>query len=171
MASVARPVQHTWPTSLAVGVALGWFAILALAMWIGSNDPRPIQAWFVAYPMFALYPGVAGLAASRARSPGVVVALATLIPMVALWLALLPAAVDDTPFGVRDDRVQYALVTLVSGLGLLVAIRTGARVMRRGANRSGIQGGGVTVPGFAVAGVIFLAATAIAFYPVIILTT
>jgi len=160
MTTRTQPVEGTWPISTAVGVALGWVAVLVLSMWIGSNGPRPIAAWFVAYPMFALYPGVAALAASRARSSNVVIALATLVPMAALWLALSPAAVGDTPFGVRDDRLAYAFVTLVSGLGLFVAIRVGARVMRRG----------LPFPGFVIAGAIFVVVVGVASFPLFILT-
>ena len=152
MTSAARPVQGTWPTSLAAGVTLGWFAILALAMWIGLNDPTILPAWFVAYPMFALYPGVAAFAVSRAGS-GVVTALATLVPLAALWLALQTAAVQETPFGIRDDRLEYGLYTLVNGLGLLVGIRSGARLMRARH----------TILGFIAAGVVFVVVAAFAF--------
>src|SRR5262245_4501876 len=145
MMSAARPVQGTWPNSLAIGTALGWFAILALAIWAGSNGPRPVEAWFVAYPMFALYPGVAALGVSRATSPGAVTALAVLIPMAALWLAFQSAALQEGPHGIRDDRLEYGIYTLVNGLGLLVGIRTGVRLMRARH----------TVVGFAAAGVVF----------------
>ena len=160
MTTRTEPTAGSWPTSTAIGVALGWFAVLALSMWFGSNGSRPIVAWFVAYPMFVLYPGVAALAASRARSSNLVIALATLIPMAALWLALSPE-MYDTPFGVRDDRLGYAFVTLVSGLGLLVAIKVGAPVMRRG----------LPFPGFVIAGAIFVVAAGIASFPLIILMT
>jgi hypothetical protein len=158
MTTRTEPTAGSWPTSTAIGVALGWFAVLALSMWFGSNGSRPIVAWFVADPMFVLYPGVAALAASRTRSSNLVIALATLIPMAALWLVLSPA-VFDTPFGVRDDRLKYAFVTLVIGLGLLVATRIGARAMRRGH----------PVLGFAVAGAFFVVATTIASFPLIVL--
>ena len=161
MTTRTEPTAGSWPTSTAIGVALGWFAVLALSMWFGSNGSRPIVAWFVAYPMFVLYPGVAALAASRTRSSNLVIALATLIPMAALWLALLPTAVQDSPFGVRDDRAKYAFITVVSGIGLLVAAQSGAGLMRRGR----------TAMGFAVAGVIFVLVIAVAFLPAIILTT
>jgi len=127
-------------------------------MWFGSNGSRPIVAWFVAYPMFVLYPGVAALAASRARSSNLVIALATLIPRAALWLALSPE-MYDTPVGDRDDRLTYAFVTLVIGLGLFVATRIGARAMRRGH----------IVLGFAVAGAFFVVATGIAAFPSILI--
>ena len=158
MTTRTEPTAGSWPTSTAIGVALGWFAVLALSMWFGSNGSRPIVAWFVAYPMFVLYPGVAALAASRARSSNLVIALATLIPMAALWLALSPE-VYDTPFGVRDDRLKYAVFTLVFGLGLLVATRIGARAMRRGH----------IVLGFAVAGAFFVLIAGIASFPFVVL--
>ena len=130
-------------------------------MWIGSNGSRPIAAWIVAYPMFVLYPGVAALAASRARSPNVVIALATLVSVAALWLALSPVMVGVSRLGVRDDRLKYALETFVCGLGLLVAIRNGERVMRRGHR----------LRGFVIAGAIFVVAACIAFTPELVITT
>ncbi|HET9346160.1 MAG TPA: hypothetical protein VFO05_10685 [Candidatus Limnocylindrales bacterium] len=152
--------QSTWPTSLAIGVALGWFAVLSLAMWLGSNAPRPIAAWLVAYPMFALFPGVAGLAVSRAKSPGLVTALSTAVPMAALWLVLQSSTVQETPFGTRDDRLKYGIYAVVIGLGLLVAIRTGARLMRSGH----------TLLGFLAAGLIFVGVAALASYLLLFVT-
>jgi hypothetical protein len=129
-------------------------------MWIGSNGSRPIAAWFVAYPMFALYPGVAALAASRARNANLVIALATLVPMAALWLALSPAVVIDPRFGILDQRDKYALMTFVVGLGLLEAARIGANFMRRGHR----------FRGFVIAGAIFVVAAIIASFPLTMLT-
>jgi hypothetical protein len=161
MATEVEPLDRTWPTATAVLVSLGWFAVLALAMWIGSNGPRPIMAWFVAYPMFALYPGVAAFAAVRTRSSTLVMSIAALVPSVALAWALLPSAIQEGPRGIRDERWIYAVFTLVSGLGLLVGIRAGTRLMRFGTR---------TIRGFVVAGAIFIAVTALAFIQLLSVT-
>jgi len=161
---LSQPIPRMWPTSLAVGVALAWFSVLAFAMWLGANPPQPIAAWFVAYPMFALYPGVAALAAARAQSPSIVAAVATLLPTAVLWLALAPGALYDAPFGVLDRRLEYGIYTVVTGSGLLIGIRAGARVMRR-PSRARIA------LGFVAAGAIFVTIAAVAFYGLLVFTT
>jgi hypothetical protein len=158
--TTTQPAETRWPTWMAVAFALAWFAVLALAMYIGAIEPRQFLAWFIAFPMFALYPGVAAFAASRAKSPRLVIAVAALVPTAVLgWTLLSNAVTGSWPF-VHDRRVMYFFVTLFAGLGLLYAIRMGTRVMRQGH----------VVTAYAVAGVVFITAMICSFYPAFVLT-
>ena len=161
MTSHAIPMQGNWRTAFAVLIPLEWLGVLALAMWLGSNGPRPIAAWFVAYPMFVLYPGVAALAASRAGSSTAVNAVATLTAIGALAWALAPAMVQEGPYGVRDDRDVYLPAILVAGFALALGIRAGTRLIRRGHSLIGMS----------VAGAVFVLPTVVAFYAAISFTT
>ena len=155
MTTRVRLAAASWSTLTAVVFALTWFAVLAVAMYVGLNQPTLLLAWFIAYPMFALYPGVAAFAAWRSRSPRLVIAVAVLVPMAVLGWTLLTNAVTGSGIFVRDHRVMYFLVTLFAGLGLMYAIRMGVRVMRDGHVVIGTVGAGAT----------FILATAIAFFP------
>jgi hypothetical protein len=158
--SQAIPIQGSWRTGFAVLIPLEWLGVLALAMWLGSNGPRPIAAWFVAYPMFALYPGIAAFAASKASSPTAVNAVATLTAIGALAWALAPAMVQKGPRGVRDDRDIYVPAILACGFALALAIRAGTRLIDRGR----------TFLGIVVAGAVFVLPTVVAFYAAISFT-
>ena len=160
MATAERPAQGSWPTTLAVGVVLGWLAVLALSMWLGSNGARPIAAWFVAYPMFVLYPSLAAFAASKSGSPTAVNAVATLTAIAALAVTLSPAMVQETIRGIRDDRYLYLPAILVTAFALALGIRTGTRLIRRGR----------LILGIAIAAAIFVIPTVFAFSAVLTFT-
>jgi hypothetical protein len=160
MTTTTQPAASGWSTPAATVFALTWFAVLALAMYIGLNDPRQMLAWFVAYPMCALYPGVAAFAAFRAKSSRLVIAVATLVPTAVLgWTLLSNAVTGSWPF-VRDSRVLYCFVTLFAGLVLMHAIRFGVQAMRE---RD-------VVIGYTVAGVIFITAMMCTFFVAFMLT-
>src|SRR4029450_13460596 len=125
----APPAASKGATAGAIAFALTWFAVLALAMYIGLNDPRQMLAWFVAYPMFALYPGVAALAASRTDSPRLVIAVTVVGPPLVLGWTLLSNAVYGT-VRVIDRRGPYFFLTLFTGLALVYGVRIGAQLIR-----------------------------------------
>ena len=162
MTTTSLRLENRWPTWTAVLLILAWLGVFALAIWIGSTGARPVAAWFFAYPMFALYPWFVAYVAVRARSGSAIIAAGALAATLAMTSALMSNAVYQGPRGVVDSRPLYAAISLIFGLGLLVGMRAGARIMR-GQDR--------TVLGAVAAGGVFLASTVVVFSPMFIITT
>lgn len=160
MTTTSLRLENRWPTWTAVLLILAWLGVLALAIWIGSNGARPVAAWFVAYPMFALYPWFVAYTAVRAQSGSAIITAGALTGTLAMTSALMSDAVRQGARGVVDSRPLYAAISLIFGLGLLVGIRVGARTMR-GQDR--------TVLGAVAAGGVFLSTTVVVFFPMFII--
>ena len=162
LATTSMRLEHRWPTWTAILLIVAWVGVLALAIWIGSNGARPVAAWFVAYPTFALYPWFVAYVAVRAQSGTAIIAAGALTGTLAMTSALMSNAVYQGARGVVDSRPLYAATSLIFGLGLLVGMRVGARIMR-GRDR--------TLLGALAASGVFLATTVVAFAPMFNVTT
>src|SRR4051794_32082680 len=148
--------RGSWPTGLALGLALAPLAIgIAVAIAVhGQSRLGPLSSatavWFVLVPLGGMYPVVAAFARSRAYAPTTILVVAAIAPSLALATRLMldPIARDGNGRAILDWTTlwQRAGPPAVVAIAVFLAVEIATAGMRRGIVL-GLAGGvvGVTI--------------------------